>query len=89
MTPEAALDLLRTLVLFALTVVTPFLLVLLVVGLAASLLQAVTSVQEQLLTFAPKLIALGLMLVVTAPWLLRMFIEFATQCFARMAASGP
>jgi flagellar biosynthesis protein FliQ len=59
MNPDLAIDLFKSTVTFALYVVAPFLGVTLVVGLLASLLQSVTSMQEQTLTFVPKLLALA------------------------------
>lgn len=85
MNPELALDLFKTTVLFALYVVAPFLGVLLVVGLVASLFQSVTSMQENTLTFAPKLLALGGLSVLLAPWLLRTLTEFTVSMISRMA----
>lgn len=85
MNPELALDLFKTTVLFALYVVAPFLGVLLVVGLVASLFQSVTSMQENTLTFAPKLLALGGLSVLLAPWLLRTLTEFTVAMISRMA----
>mgnify|MGYP003350359323 CR=1 FL=1 len=59
MNPELAIDFFKTTVVFCLYMVAPFLGVMLVVGLLASLIQSVTSMQEQTLTFAPKLLALA------------------------------
>jgi flagellar biosynthetic protein FliQ len=86
MNPELALDIFKTTVLFALYMVAPFLGVMLVVGLLASLFQSVTSMQENTLTFAPKLIALSGLAVLLAPWLLRSLSEFTITMFARMAS---
>ena len=69
---------------FALYTVAPFLLVLLVVGLIASVFQSVTSLQEQTLTFAPKLVALSAMLLLLTPWLLRTLMEFASMMIMRV-----
>jgi len=85
MNPELAVDLFKTTVLFALYIVAPFLLTMLVVGLVTSLFQAVTSVQEQTVTFAPKLIALSALALLLAPWLLRSLSEYTVTIFARMA----
>jgi flagellar biosynthetic protein FliQ len=85
MNPELAIDLFKTTVLFALYVVAPFLGTLLVVGLIASLFQSVTSMQENTLTFMPKLVAIAGLSVVLAPWLLRSLTEFTLTIFARMA----
>ena len=84
MNPEIAIDLFKTTVMFALYVVAPFLLVLLVVGIGSSLLQSVTSMQEPTLTFAPKLLALAGTMLLLAPWLLRMLTEFAITTISRM-----
>ena len=88
MSTEAAIDLLKQVVLFALFVVSPFLVVMLLVGLVTSLVQSVTSIQEQTLTFAPKLLAMAALLVVLAPWLLRTLSEFAISCMTRMGNVG-
>lgn len=84
MNPELAIDLFKTTLMFALYTVAPFLLVLLVVGLIASVFQSVTSLQEQTLTFAPKLIALSAMLLLLTPWLLRTLMEFASMMIMRV-----
>jgi flagellar biosynthetic protein FliQ len=88
MNEEAAIDLFKTLVLFALYVMMPFLSCILVVGLVTSLVQSITSIQEQTLTFVPKLIVFSLLLMLLAPWLLRSMTEFAIQMFSRMGNMG-
>ncbi len=85
MNPEIAIDLFKSTMLFALYIVAPFLLVMLVVGLITSLFQSVTSMQEATLTFAPKLIALALLSMVLAPWLLRSLTEYTITIITRMA----
>jgi flagellar biosynthetic protein FliQ len=84
MNPEIAIDLFKTTVMFALYVVAPFLITLMVVGLVSSLLQSVTSLQEQTLTFAPKLIALAGLALLLTPWLLRTLSEFTITIINRM-----
>ncbi len=84
MNPELAIDLFKSTVLFALYVTAPFLGTMLVVGLIASLFQSVTSMQENTLTFAPKVVALAAMAVMLAPWLLRSLTEFALSVFMRI-----
>jgi len=88
MNPELAIDLFKTTVVFALYIVAPFLVVMLVVGLAASLIQSVTSLQEQTLTFIPKLVAIAGLLLLLAPWLLRSLSEFTVTILARMGTLG-
>jgi flagellar biosynthetic protein FliQ len=88
MNPDLAIDLFKSTVMFALYVVAPFLIATLVVGLVASLLQSVTSMQEQTLTFIPKLVALAGLLLLLAPWLLRSLSEFTITTIARMGGIG-
>jgi flagellar biosynthetic protein FliQ len=88
MNPDLAIDLFKSTVVFALYLVAPFLGVTLVVGLLASLLQSVTSMQEQTLTFVPKLLALSGLALVLTPWLLRSLSEFAIMLITRMGTLG-
>jgi flagellar biosynthetic protein FliQ len=85
MNPELAIDIFKTTVIFALYTAAPFLVAMLVVGLLTSLFQAVTGLQEQTLTFAPKLIAFAALSLLLAPWLLRSISEFTISIFGRMA----
>jgi flagellar biosynthetic protein FliQ len=48
----------------------------LLVGFIISLFQAVTQIQEQTLTFVPKVIAVMLMLVFTSPWIISLMVDF-------------
>ena len=88
MTPEAAIDILKEVIIFSLLVCSPFLIAMLVVGLITSIFQSATSIQEQTLTFGPKLVAGGLMFVLLAPWWVRVLGEFTISCFGRMASLG-
>jgi len=65
----------------AMEIAGPLLLVGLVVGLTVSLFQAVTSIQEQTLTFIPKVICLGLVIVVLGPWMLGQLVTYATNLY--------
>ena len=85
MNPELAIDVFKTTVLFALYTAAPFLVSMLVVGLLTSLFQAVTGLQEQTLTFAPKLVAFAGLALLLAPWLLRSVSEFTVSIIGRMA----
>jgi len=84
MNPELAVDIFKSTIMFALYVVAPFLGVTLVVGLVASLVQSVTSLQEPTLTFAPKLLALAGAMLLLTPWLLRALSEFTISFITRM-----
>ncbi|HEY0460708.1 MAG TPA: flagellar biosynthesis protein FliQ [Pyrinomonadaceae bacterium] len=56
----------------------------LVVGLVVSLFQALTQIQEQTLTFVPKIIATILVIMITAGWMMDTLREFATRAFDMM-----
>ena len=70
MSVALAIEFARSAVTLCFLVAGPLLLTALIVGVAVSLVQAVTQLQEQTLTFIPKLLAVGLMLVITLPWIL-------------------
>ena len=59
----------------------PMLLVSLVVGLVISILQTVTSIQEQTLTFVPKLISIFLVLMIAGNWILTSIVEYMEYLF--------
>ena len=84
MNPEFATDLLKTLMFQAVTLATPILMTAMVIGLAISLFQSVTSIQEQTLTFVPKALGIVGLLVVLLPWMLRSMIEFTTAIIQKM-----
>lgn len=64
----------------------PMLLVSLVVGLVISILQTVTSIQEQTLTFVPKLISIFLVLVIAGNWILTSIVEYMEYLFENFNA---
>jgi len=59
----------------------PILAVALIVGVAISLLQAVTQIQEMTLTFVPKIIAVFLCIALASPWLVETMVDYTTQLF--------
>ena len=65
-----------------LKVALPLLLVGLVIGLAVSVLQAVTQIQEQTLSFIPKIIGLGVVIVVGGPWMLGEVIGYTQRLYS-------
>jgi flagellar biosynthesis protein FliQ len=88
MNPDLAIDIFKSTVVFALYIVAPFLAITLVVGLIASIIQSVTSMQEQTLTFVPKLLALSGAMLLLTPWLLRALSEFTVTTITRMGGLG-
>ena len=84
MTPEAVIDLTRQALWATLVLVGPVLLVGALAGLLTSILQAVTQIQEQTLSFIPKVAASILVLVALGPWMLRYMIEFTQTLIINM-----
>ena len=76
MNPEFAIELLKNLMFQAITLAAPFLITAMVVGLAISLFQAVTSIHEQTLAFVPKALAIIGVLLLMMPWMVRSTVEF-------------
>ncbi len=64
----------------------PLLLVSLCVGLIISIFQTVTSIQEQTLTFVPKILAIFLMLMLTGHWIMNQMIEFMVSLWSDFGA---
>jgi flagellar biosynthetic protein FliQ len=65
----------------AMEIAGPLLLVGLVVGLCVSLFQAVTSIQEQTLSFIPKVVCMALVIIVLGPWMLGTLVSYATNLY--------
>lgn len=62
----------------------PAIIVSLVVGLLISLAQTVTSVQEQTLSFAPRIVAVGAVMLLTLPWMLQQSSAFTMRMMERL-----
>ncbi|MGL5331061.1 MAG: flagellar biosynthesis protein FliQ [Peptostreptococcaceae bacterium] len=63
----------------------PILVISLIVGLIISIFQATTQIQEQTLTFVPKLIAIVGVLVIGGPWMLNKLVVLTTELFNMIA----
>ena len=66
----------------------PVLLVALVVGVVIGLVQAVTSIQEQTLSFVPKIIATVALLVLLGPWMTRLLVSYCAELFTNLPRFG-
>jgi flagellar biosynthetic protein FliQ len=84
MTTEFAIELLKTMIYQALAIAAPVLIVAMIVGLAVSLFQTVTTIHEQTLTFVPKALAVIGVLLLLLPWIMRSLIEFTTAVIQKM-----
>ena len=79
MGPDVVLQLCTQALEVALRVGLPLMVVGLVVGLAVSVFQAVTQIQEQTLSFIPKILALAGVLIVLGPWMLNQLLSYTTD----------
>ena len=84
MNPEFAVELLKSMIYQALVLAAPILLTAMIIGLAVSLFQTVTSIHEQTLTFVPKALAVVGILLLLLPWIVRSMIEFTTTVIQKM-----
>jgi flagellar biosynthesis protein FliQ len=82
MGPDVVLELCTQALELALRVGLPLLVVGLVVGLAVSVFQAVTQIQEQTLSFIPKILALAGVLIVLGPWMLNQLLSYTTDLWS-------
>lgn len=79
MTTDAVIDMIRQGLYLIIKVSLPVLLVSLVVGLIISIFQTVTSIQEQTMTFVPKIICVFLSLIVLGNWMMTEMVEFTVE----------
>ena len=79
MTMELAVDILRNVLQTGLIISIPILGTATVIGLAISFIQSITSLQEQTLTFVPKLVCVSLAIVFSANFILKTLIEFSVS----------
>ena len=56
----------------------------LLVGLAVSVFQATTSIQEQTLAFIPKIVAVFVAILIFGPWMLRLMVEYVTNVLVNL-----
>jgi flagellar biosynthetic protein FliQ len=84
MNPEFAIELLKNMMFQALALAAPILITAMVVGLAVSLFQAVTTIHEQTLSFVPKALAIVAVLLLFLPWMVRSLVEFTTAVIQKI-----
>lgn len=81
MTPESVIQMGRTALEVCLMVSAPLLLVALIIGLVVSIFQAATQINEQTLSFIPKLIGIFVTLVVAGPWMISVMTDYMRTIF--------
>jgi flagellar biosynthetic protein FliQ len=84
MTVDYSIELVRETLTLMLMLSMPILGAALIIGLAISILQAVTQIQEQTLSFVPKILGMGIVAILVAPWLFMKILEFASRMFGEM-----
>jgi len=85
---SAAIDVARQTVYLTILLCLPILGTALVVGLAVSILQAVTQINEMTLTFVPKIIIVGVVTLLLTPWMISLMVEFS-QDIIHMMGEAP
>ncbi|WP_075183531.1 flagellar biosynthesis protein FliQ [Pantoea sp. 1.19] len=86
MTPEAVMVLGHEAMKVALALAAPLLLVALLSGLIISILQAATQINEQTLSFIPKILAVAATVVVAGPWMLNLILDYMRSLFSNLPA---
>ncbi|MDE1164293.1 MAG: flagellar biosynthesis protein FliQ [Pseudomonas sp.] len=81
MTPEVAVDLFRDALWLTTMMVAILVVPSLLVGLLVAMFQAATQINEQTLSFLPRLLVMLITLIVIGPWLVRVFMEYITNLY--------
>jgi flagellar biosynthetic protein FliQ len=84
MTDSTIIDIAMQTMLVALKLSAPILMTALSIGFAVSLFQAMTQIQEFTLAFVPKVIGIGVALIVSGNWMLHTMIDFTVDLFERI-----
>lgn len=84
MTPESVMVIGHDAMQVALAVAAPLLLVALASGLIISVLQAATQINEQTLSFIPKILAVVATMVVAGPWMLNLILDYMRTLFTNL-----
>lgn len=88
MTPDRALDYLNDMLWNAAIVAGPAMLVTLIVGLIISVFQVATQIQEITLSYVPKIVAAGLVMILLGPWMIARLTGFTRDLYLTIPALG-
>ncbi len=72
----------------ALLLAAPILLTCMIVGVVVTLLQAVTSIRDMTLTIVPKLLAVGVVILISGGWMLGIILKFTNEIFGHVQNIG-
>jgi len=75
------LEIMNQAISIAIKLAAPLLLISMAVGLLIAILQAATQIHEQTITFVPKLLLIGLILLAAGPWMLNTLMDFLMRIF--------
>jgi flagellar biosynthetic protein FliQ len=90
MTVDVAVDLCRAATVVSLLIAAPVLACAVIVGLVISIVQAVTQLQDQTLSFVPKIVAMGAVMIYVLPWAIGRMMAYSTDLFRDVPESlGP
>lgn len=78
---ESTLELVRGALIITLKIAAPMIIAGVIVGLAVSLLQSITQIQDQTLSMVPKIIAMVVVAALVIPWIAARLIEYAAELF--------
>lgn len=88
MGPETVIEIGRKALQTVLLTSAPMLLAALVIGLIISIFQAATQINEQTMTFVPKIVAVFVSLLIFGPWIMELLITFTTGIITQIATVG-
>lgn len=89
MNVDQAIDVVKNLMMLCLKMSLPLLLSAMVIGLLVSFFQAITSIQEQTLTFVPKAMFMVVIFVILFPWMTNTMLDYTSEMFRAMSEMAP
>ena len=81
MVDESSVEMVRQALIVTLKLTAPILAAGMLIGLGISLLQAITSVQDQTVSFVPKIVAMVVVMILLASWILQRLVDYSTELF--------
>ncbi|MEM9411337.1 MAG: flagellar biosynthetic protein FliQ, partial [Planctomycetota bacterium] len=83
MGPESAIEFGQEAILICLKVAAPILLVGVIVAIVVGLIQSLLQIQDQTISFVPKILMIGLTILIALPWISETMQEFSTEVFSQ------
>ena len=89
MNVDQAIDVVKNLMMLCLKMSLPLWLSAMMIGLLVSFFQAITSIQEQTLTFVPKAMFMVVIFVILFPWMTNTMLDYTSEMFRAMSEMAP